>query len=173
MLQYQNAVSQSLNWVDAELVYNDSTRVHGLLKSKKGSCFAYMKFKVNQTDKAIIVHPDDVYEVHTDAFQFYSIRFQESEHFITSSSFGILHGGNTIKLLETTFFYKTCSCNSRGSYRHGYFLWCNNDYVYVKLKSDTLITNTIEINVFLAKHGFPELEKMKSYTLPQLLAYLQ
>lgn len=172
LLYYNISPAQNLKWVEAELVYNNGGRQNGLIKARKNSCFAFMKCKTDTESKAFVVHPDEVNEVITDAFHFFSIHFNESDHFIKSSSFGILHGGNEVKLLETTFFYKSCSCNSRGSYRRGYFLWSANDYMYVKLHAGNIVSNPGELNIFLSKHNFEVFSNTSSTSLNDLLNHL-
>lgn len=145
-------------WLPAEIVYNDGHKTTGFIRYREASFFAYMKFKESEPANPVIISPYDITRVSVygeNEVRFISVHLPEKEHFTDASYFARFLAGDEICLVKTRFFYRTCSCNSRGSYRYGYFLTTPDSLHFVDTDKKGQIINHYEIDSCLNRYSYP------------------
>jgi hypothetical protein len=149
-----NACSTNKNWQDAYVIYSDGYSKNTQIIAKNGSYYTFIRAHsdYNAGKKEILI-PEDVNLIVGKDFAFVSMYFDEENYGMESWSFGKVLAGDTIKLAETKFQFKTCACKTAGKFFHGYFLVTQDSHLKIKTDNKHNIYNRLEIYAFVEKYS--------------------
>lgn len=149
-----NSCSLKKEWQEATIIYSDGFTKNAQVIAKKGSYYTFIKAKEDQnSSKKEFLIPEEVNLITGKDFAFVNIYFDEENYGMESWSFGKVLAGDTIKLAETKFQYKTCACKTAGKFFHGYFLVAQDKHLKIKTDNKHNIYNRLEIYEFIEKYS--------------------
>jgi hypothetical protein len=152
--------SSEKEWQNARVVYFDDFERNAIVLTGKNTYFTFIKAKPASEDlKTEILIPEEVKLIEGDNFAYVRMFFDEENYGMESWSFGKVLAGDTVRLAETRFQFKTCACKTAGAFFHGYFLVCGDSHLKIKTDNKNNIYNRLEIYQFVENHIATELPK--------------
>jgi hypothetical protein len=146
--------SANKEWQDATIIYADNFEKSALILAKRSTYFTFIKSKSSEGDsKKEILIPEEVRYVDSKDGGYISMYFDEENYGMESWSFGKVLAGDSVKLVETRFQFKTCACKTAGKFFHGYFLVNGINHLKIKTDNKNNIYNRSEIYEFVDKYS--------------------
>lgn len=168
-----SACSSGKEWLPAKVVYYDDFSEELLVRPKKATYYTFVKSKhLNNTKKIKILIPEEVKLIEGKDFTYVYMFFDEKDYGMESWSFGRVIAGDSIKLVETKFQFKTCACKTAGKFFYGYFILVGETKLKIKTDNKNNVYNRSEIYNFIDANSDTPLPKGIN-TVEDLITFLE
>lgn len=154
-------------WLLADIVYNDDSKEKLLICINKRISYSYIKAK---KDCVFELYPAVVKQVIIGDIEYISVHFDSSIYGIDSYSFALHVAGEKVKLVDTKYLYKPCSCNKFPAIYRDYFLVYDKEILRVDLEDRSHISNLEDVRNFISDKL--SLDVSSIYDMPSLSYFL-